>query len=161
MLDLMDMSVDPCADFHRFGCGGWLSAKTGPASGIQRQWDIYSDHRAVMKRDKRLRSVLESAIDTYESDSVGRKLKLLYQKCMNVRAINELDGASLIEGIDKLGGWAVTGKSSQVRRSCRARSAPPPQPLPRVANKDDPHMLHWYAQRSFESPRGERIFCVE
>src|SRR5215471_15321045 len=41
-LDLtsMDRSVDPCVDFYRYSCGGWI--KKNPIPPDQARWNVYS-----------------------------------------------------------------------------------------------------------------------
>src|ERR1700760_1568856 len=41
-LDLtsLDRSVDPCVDFYKFTCGGWM--KNNPIPADQPRWDVYA-----------------------------------------------------------------------------------------------------------------------
>ena len=36
----MDRSVDPCTDFYRYSCGGWI--KKNPIPPDQARWDVYA-----------------------------------------------------------------------------------------------------------------------
>ena len=71
------------------------------------------DSQIIRKRNKKLRNTLESLTDddSDDVDSVERKLKIIYDKCMDVRAINNASVGPLLGAIDKHGGWAITGKS--------------------------------------------------
>ena len=104
MLDLADLSLDPCTDFYRYLCGGWLTQHAIPSA--KSTWSI--DSQIIKKRNKKLRNTLESL--TNDEDSVEGKLRILYDKCMDVRAINNASAGPLFEAIDKYGGWAITGK---------------------------------------------------
>src|ERR1700693_4886079 len=53
----MDRTVDPCADFFQYSCGGWI--KNNPIPPDQSSWSLYSkmqDENLV-----RLRGILEAA----------------------------------------------------------------------------------------------------
>src|SRR5882724_12893622 len=53
----MDRSIDPCVDFFKYSCGGWM--KTNPIPPDQSSWDTY----AKMQDENlgRLRGILEAA----------------------------------------------------------------------------------------------------
>ena len=36
----MDRAVDPCLDFYKYACGGWI--KQNPIPADQARWDVYS-----------------------------------------------------------------------------------------------------------------------
>src|SRR5262245_1552409 len=36
----MDRSVDPCVDFYKYSCGGWIAKNPIPAD--QPKWEVYS-----------------------------------------------------------------------------------------------------------------------
>src|SRR6516165_3559372 len=39
-LNSLDRSIDPCQDFYKFACGGWM--KNNPIPADQPRWDVYS-----------------------------------------------------------------------------------------------------------------------
>ena len=36
----MDRSVEPCVDFYRYSCGGWI--RNNPFPSDQARWNVYS-----------------------------------------------------------------------------------------------------------------------
>src|SRR5271155_4516482 len=53
----MDRSVDPCVDFFKYSCGGWM--KSNPIPPDQSSWDTYS--KMQDENLGRLRGILEAA----------------------------------------------------------------------------------------------------
>src|SRR3984957_5684958 len=53
----MDRSVDPCVDFFKYSCGGWI--KNNPIPPDQSSWDTYS--KMQDENRSRLREILEGA----------------------------------------------------------------------------------------------------
>jgi len=81
----MDTSVDPCADFFAYSCGGWI--KNNPIPPDQTSWSVYSkledDNKAI------LREILESsASPAGRRDEVTQKIGDYYAACMDEKAIN-------------------------------------------------------------------------
>ena len=81
----MDTSVDPCADFFAYSCGGWI--KKNPIPPDQTSWSVYSkledDNKAI------LREILESAATPAgDRDAVKQKIGDYYAACMDEKAIN-------------------------------------------------------------------------
>lgn len=106
MLDTMDPTADPCTDFWQYSCGGWYAKTTIPAQ--QDSWSV--DHEINRKIKEDLRRKVESPVTKDTRDSIDRKVKVLYRKCMDVESIDE-DGYAPLKGkMDELGGWAVLRK---------------------------------------------------
>lgn len=78
MLEAMNRSVDPCQDFYKFACGGWISGNPIPQS--QAFWDRLSFLREQLLRH--LRTLLEEPDKEYDPKSV-KLARTLYKTCMN------------------------------------------------------------------------------
>uniref|UniRef100_A0ACB8EEA6 Endothelin-converting enzyme 1 n=1 Tax=Sphaerodactylus townsendi TaxID=933632 RepID=A0ACB8EEA6_9SAUR len=104
ILNSMDQTADPCEDFFRYACGGWI--KTNPLPDGHSRWGtfnkLWEHNQAVMKH------LLENSTASTQSEA-ERKAQRYYQSCMNETRIEELKAEPLMDLIRKLGGWNVTG----------------------------------------------------
>src|SRR6266851_1428510 len=96
----MDPSVDPCADFFTYSCGGWL--KKNPIPPDKTGWGLSSkladDNRVL------LREILEeAAAPAPEKDPVKQKIGDYYTACMDERAIDAAGTAVLKTELDRIG----------------------------------------------------------
>jgi len=88
----MDRTIDPCVDFFKYACGGWIT--NNPIPPDQSSWDLYSKMEDENK-DK-LRAILEAASAAASGRSpVNQKIGDYYASCMDEKAVEE-------KGIDPL-----------------------------------------------------------
>ena len=80
----MDQSVDPCVDFFKYSCGGWI--KSNPIPADQSSWDTYA--KMQDENRGRLRGILEaaSAADP-KRDAAAQKIGDYYASCTDEKTI--------------------------------------------------------------------------
>ncbi|MGA2377342.1 MAG: M13 family metallopeptidase [Candidatus Sulfotelmatobacter sp.] len=102
----MDRSVDPCVDFFKYSCGGWI--KNNPIPPDQSSWDTYS--KMQDENRVRLRGILETAaVPDPARNAAAQKIGDYYSSCMDEKAI-EAEGTEplkpQLERIAKIGSKA-------------------------------------------------------
>uniref|UniRef100_A0A8C6JFM5 endothelin-converting enzyme 1 n=3 Tax=Melopsittacus undulatus TaxID=13146 RepID=A0A8C6JFM5_MELUD len=108
ILEALDVETDPCQDFYQYSCGGWI--KRNPLPNGRSKWStfnsIWDQNQAIMKH------LLENT--TFNSSSEAeRKTQRYYLSCLKEQRIEELGSQPLVELIDKIGGWNITGSWNQ------------------------------------------------
>jgi endothelin-converting enzyme/putative endopeptidase len=89
----MDRSVDPCADFFAYSCGGWI--KKNPIPPDQSSWDTYS--KMQDENLAQLRGILEGAsAPDPKRNAVMQKIGDYYASCTDEKAI-DAKGAQPLE----------------------------------------------------------------
>jgi putative endopeptidase len=98
----MDRSVDPCADFYHYSCGGWQ--KKNPIPPDQTSWSVYG--KLYLDNLTFLRTILEQASrDSSSRDAVTQKIGDFYAACMDEPGINKRGLSAIqseLEAITKL-----------------------------------------------------------
>jgi putative endopeptidase len=85
----LDQKTDPCNDFFRYACGGWIDANPIPAD--ESGWGV--DSKLQLENREKLRVILEKAAakPTPETQKIGD----LYASCMDEGAAEKLGIAPL------------------------------------------------------------------
>ncbi|CAM5174101.1 unnamed protein product [Natator depressus] len=108
ILEALDRETNPCEDFYQYSCGGWI--KRNPLPDGRSKWStfnsIWDQNQAIMKH------LLENA--TFNSSSEAeRKTQRYYLSCLKEQKIRELGSQPLMDLIEKIGGWNITGPWNQ------------------------------------------------
>lgn len=106
MMKSMDMSVDPCADFFEYACGGWTRSHVIPEDKAV-LGTFYTLRDDV---DIKLKAVLEEPIAVGEWVAIT-KAKNYYKSCVNLTAIEEMNLTDPMVTVNELGGWPVVSTS--------------------------------------------------
>jgi putative endopeptidase len=98
----MDRTIDPCADFFAYSCGGWI--KKNPIPPDQSSWDTYS--KMQDENLAQLRGILEAAsVPDPKRSPVGQKIGDYYASCTDEKTIDARGADPLkasLERIDKI-----------------------------------------------------------
>ncbi|KAK2585581.1 hypothetical protein KPH14_010214 [Odynerus spinipes] len=102
ILENMDPNVEPCDDFYKFACGGFLKTTIIPDDKTSvNTFSVISDN---------LQQQLRSSIEEKSPPNEPRPFtlaKILYKTCMNKTAIEERGLEPLENILQQLGGWPV------------------------------------------------------
>ncbi|XP_061935542.1 endothelin-converting enzyme 1-like isoform X2 [Apis cerana] len=98
IIDAMNRSVDPCQDFYKFACSGWVSKNPIPQS--QTSWDQLSFLRERLLEN--LRILLEESDDENNLRPV-KLARALYKTCMNTTSVEAMGLKPIYETLDRLG----------------------------------------------------------
>ena len=89
----LDKTVDPCVDFYKFSCGGWM--KNNPIPADQASWSVYG--KLATENQQFLWGILEEDAKAKNRTPVQQKVGDYFGACMNTAAIDAL-GAKPVAG---------------------------------------------------------------
>ncbi|XP_017899192.1 PREDICTED: phosphate-regulating neutral endopeptidase-like [Capra hircus] len=92
ILSKVNLSVDPCDNFFRFACDGWIHSNPIPED--MPSYGIYPWLRRNV--DLKLKALLEKSISRRRDTEAIQKAKILYSSCMNEKAIEKADAKPLL-----------------------------------------------------------------
>nr|XP_020761489.1 neprilysin isoform X1 [Odocoileus virginianus texanus]XP_020761490.1 neprilysin isoform X1 [Odocoileus virginianus texanus]XP_020761491.1 neprilysin isoform X1 [Odocoileus virginianus texanus]XP_020761492.1 neprilysin isoform X1 [Odocoileus virginianus texanus]XP_020761493.1 neprilysin isoform X1 [Odocoileus virginianus texanus] len=101
LIQNMDATVEPCTDFFKYACGGWLKRNVIPeTSSRYSNFDILRDELEV---------VLKDALQESQPEDVTavQKAKTLYRSCINETAIESRGGEPLLRLLPDIYDWPV------------------------------------------------------
>ncbi|XP_029047783.1 endothelin-converting enzyme 1-like isoform X2 [Osmia bicornis bicornis] len=98
IIEAINRSVDPCDDFYKFACGGWISKNPIPQS--QTSWDQLSLLRERLLND--LRILLEESDEGNHLKSI-KLARTLYKSCMDTASVEALGLKPIHDALTSLG----------------------------------------------------------
>src|SRR5271169_4270127 len=85
-LSSIDKSIDPCANFYQYACGGWR--KKNPIPADQTSWSVYE--KLYQDNLNFLRRILEQASSsTNQRDAVTQQIGDFYAACEDEAGIEK------------------------------------------------------------------------
>jgi endothelin-converting enzyme/putative endopeptidase len=106
----MDTTVDPCADFYTYACGGWM--KKNPIPPDQSSWSIYG--KLQDENRAQLRGLLESAAaETGQRTAYTQKIGDYYASCTDEGAIEKAGITPLKSQLDAIETMDSKGKLAE------------------------------------------------
>ncbi|XP_060626085.2 phosphate-regulating neutral endopeptidase PHEX [Anolis sagrei] len=88
----LNTSVDPCDNFFRFACEGWI--QNNPIPEDSSSYGIYPWLRHNV--DLKLKALLEKPLSKRRDSEAVQKAKILYNSCMNENKIEKADAKPLL-----------------------------------------------------------------
>ncbi|XP_034341153.1 phosphate-regulating neutral endopeptidase PHEX [Arvicanthis niloticus] len=92
IMSKVNLSVDPCENFFRFACDGWIS--NNPIPEDMPSYGVYPWLRHNV--DLKLKALLEKSVSRRRDTEAIQKAKILYSSCMNEKAIEKADAKPLL-----------------------------------------------------------------
>ena len=102
----MDRSVDPCADFYTYSCGGWM--KSNPIPADQSSWSVYG--KVYEDNLVFLRAILEQAATEKNRDAVTQKIGDYYGACMDEAKVESLGAKPLQPDLEAIASLKSTSE---------------------------------------------------
>ncbi|KAM9089092.1 neprilysin isoform 2-T5 [Megaptera novaeangliae] len=101
LIQNMDAAAEPCTDFFKYACGGWLKRNIIPeTSSRYSNFDILRDELEVILKDVLQEPKTEDIVAV-------QKAKTLYRSCINESAIDSRGGDPLLRLLPDIYDWPV------------------------------------------------------
>ncbi|XP_060534596.1 protein gone early isoform X2 [Cylas formicarius] len=99
----LNRSVSPCGDLWGAVCGGWLENHSRPADR-----SVWNQKQQLVKKElERVRDLISTLPVPLHTGTVEWNLKRLYEACLDVDTLNQVEDRPLKTIITELGGWYV------------------------------------------------------
>jgi endothelin-converting enzyme/putative endopeptidase len=95
----MDRSADPCVDFYRFACGGWM--KSNPIPPDESRWSVYG--KLAWENQRFLWGILDGlAKSTAGRSAAQQKIGDYFAACMDEAAVEKSGVRPLKPALDRI-----------------------------------------------------------
>jgi len=97
-LNSLDRSADPCVDFYKYTCGGWM--KHNPIPADQSSWSVYA--KLANENSQFLWGILEEDAKLTNRTPTQQKIGDYYAACMDTSSIDRLGLAPVKPELDSI-----------------------------------------------------------
>jgi putative endopeptidase len=117
--EFMDTSADPCVDFYRYSCGGWV--KKNPIPADQPAWSVYA--KLAQDNERFLWGILNDlAGKTQGRNANQQKIGDYFAACMDESAIEKLGASPIKAYLKQIDGLASKKQLPAVLAQIHLRS---------------------------------------
>ena len=100
-VSLLDRSVDPCTDFYRFTCGGWMARNPiPPDQAVWGRFNELAENNLIIER----RILEQASVESAKRDANTQKIGDYYTSCMDEAAIEKKGLEPLRPELDRIAG---------------------------------------------------------
>lgn len=110
ILDYVDRTIDPCDNFYKFACGGWIQKNPANISYPR----ISSLSIMGQKTLEEIRKIVEGAPEPADTISLNKARKV-YNMCMDTETLEKIGISGLRRVVKMNGGWPITMTSREWR----------------------------------------------